>query len=147
MNKTAWINYKRKLLSSIFVSKKTDEKTDWAFLTQDKQSEKQNKDDVVLESWKDLLYYSSGNNSNIERHSNSKNSSGYKVEDELGQKILNKAFEMTFQRLSYLSDIDDDNLKSSIRDYIYNRKLHIKGLHAIVKNLKNLQTDDLPDLD
>jgi hypothetical protein len=68
------------------------------------------------------------------------------VDDELGQKVLNKAFGKALFYLNQQTDADEGIIKNAIHDYILNNKLSAKGFYYLIKKLKNLQPEDLPDL-
>jgi hypothetical protein len=68
------------------------------------------------------------------------------VHDELGQDILNKAFDKALFYINQQSDTEEDIIKDAIHDYISNNRLNTKGFYYLIKKLKNLQLEDLPDL-
>ena len=145
MNKLAWINHKRKLLSDIFVNKKSAEVLKFNIEDQENNQETENKSNVILQSWKDLLHYSAGNNSVIEMAPTYIN--GFQViDDNLGQKILDCAINKVINYFVIQFDLEEEIAKLAIIDYISSYNLHVKGLHTIVRKLKNLQPEDLPDL-
>ena len=41
---------------------------------------------------------------------------------------------------------EEDIIKDAIHDYISNNRLNTKGFYYLIKKLKNLQLEDLPDL-
>lgn len=144
MDKLAWINHKKKLLTDIFVNKKSAEVLKFNIDSQENHKETENKSSVILESWKDLLHFSAGNNSVIEMTST--NNSFQVIDDDLGQKILDRAINKILDFFVVEYDLEEEDVKSAVVDYISSNNLHKKGLHAIVKKLKNLQLEDLPDL-
>jgi len=146
MDKNAWISKKREILSKIFNSKTADKTLDWGFLTQETPNKKQNNYSVRIDSWTDLLYASSDINPSVEPTSYNIHPCGFIVGDELGQAVLNKAFGKALFYLSQQTDTDEDIIKDAIHDYISNNKLSAKGFYYLIKKLKNLQLEDLPDL-
>jgi hypothetical protein len=146
MDKNAWISKKREILSKIFNSKTADKTLDWGFLTQETPNKKQNNYSVRIDSWTDLLYASSDINPSVEPTSYNIHPCGFIVGDELGQAVLNKAFGQALFYLNQQTDTDEDIIKDAIHDYISNNKLSAKGFYYLIKKLKNLQLEDLPDL-
>ena len=146
MDKNAWISKKKELLSKILVSKTADKTLDWGFLTQETPNKKQNTYSVKIDTWTDLLYASSDINPAVEPTSFNIHPCGFIVHDELGQEILNKAFNKALFYLNQQIDEDEDIIKDAIHDYISNNKLSVKGFYYLIKKLKNLQPEDLPDL-
>jgi len=146
MDKNAWISKKKELLSKIFISKTADKKLDWGFLSQETPNKKQNKYSVKIDSWTDLLYASSDINPLVEPTSFNIHPCGFLVHDELGQAVLNKAFDKSLFYINQQTDTDEDIVKDAIHDYISNNKLSTKGFYYLIKKLKNLQLEDLPDL-
>ena len=146
MDKNAWISKKKEILSKIFTSKNTDETLDWGFLNQETPNKKQNKYSVKIDTWTDLLYASSDINPMIEPTSYNIHHCGFIVHDELGQDILNKAFDKALFYINQQSDTEEDIIKDAIHDYISNNRLNTKGFYYLIKKLKNLQLEDLPDL-
>jgi len=146
MDKNAWISKKKEILSKIFISKTAGKTLDWGFLTQETPNKKQNNYSVGIDSWTDLLYASSDINPSVEPTSYNIHPCGFIVGDELGQAVLNKAFGKALFYLSQQTDTDEDIIKDAIHDYILNNKLSAKGFYYLIKKLKNLQLEDLPDL-
>ena len=146
MDKEAWISRKKELLSKIIVSKTAPEKLNWGFLTQESPSQKENKYSVKIDTWTDLLFASSDINPTVEPTSFNIHPYGFIVHDELGQAVLNKAFKKILMSLNLQSDFDEDEIKDAIHSYILNNNLETKGFYYLIKKLKNLQLEDLPDL-
>lgn len=146
MDKNAWISKKKQILSKIFISKVVGKTLDWGFLTQETPNKKQNNYSVRIDSWTDLLYASSDINPSVEPTSYNIHPCGFIVGDELGQAVLNKAFGKALFYLNQQTDTDEDIIKDAIHDYISNNKLSAKGFYYLIKKLKNLQLEDLPDL-
>jgi len=59
---------------------------------------------------------------------------------------LNKAFDKALFYINQQSDTEEDIIKDAIHDYISNNRLNTKGFYYLIKKLKNLQLEDLPDL-
>jgi hypothetical protein len=146
MDKNAWISKKKEILSKIFISKTADKSSDWGFLTQETPINKQNKYSVKIDTWTDLLYASSDINPTVESTSFNIHPCGFMVDDELGQTVLNKAFGKALFYLNQQTDADEGVIKNAVHDYILNNKLSAKGFYYLIKKLKNLQPEDLPDL-
>jgi hypothetical protein len=70
---------------------------------------------------------------------------GFDVSDELGQMVLNKAFMKVYEDFYNALDKDEETVRGLIIDYIFRNKLQEKGLHFLIKKLKNLDLEDLPD--
>ena len=68
------------------------------------------------------------------------------MSDELGQMVLDKAFMKVYEDFYNALDKDEETVRSLIIDYIFQNKLQEKGLHILIKKLKNLDLEDLPDL-
>lgn len=146
MDKEAWISKKRELLSKIIVSKTAAENLNWGFLTQESPTQKQNKYSVKIDTWTDLLYASSDINPSIEPTSFNIHPCGFLVNDELGQAVFNKAFKKTLMSLNLQTELDEEDIKDALHEYILNNNLNTKGFYYLIKKLKNLQLEDLPDL-
>lgn len=146
MDKDAWISRKKELISKIIISKTAAEKLNWGFLTQESPYKNQNKYSVKIDSWTDLLYASSDINPQIEPTSFNIHPCGFVVHDDLGQAVFDKAFKKSLIYLNQQADYDEDEIKDAIHDYIIRNKLSTKGFYYLIKKLKNLQLEDLPDL-
>ena len=146
MDKEAWVSKKKELLSKVIAAKTAPEKLNWGFLTQESPSQKQNKYSVKITTWNDLLRASSGLNPSIIKSSRPDIFCGFDVSDELGQKILDKAFLKVYEDFYNGLDQDEETVRSRIIEYILDNKFHEKGLHILIKKLKNLEIESLPDL-
>lgn len=146
MDKESWVSRKKELLSKIIVSKSASENLNWGFLTQESPSQKQNRYSVKIDSWTDLLYASSDINPTVESTSYNIHPYGFIVHDDLGQAVFNKAFKKVLLSFNSQSELDEHEIKDAIHDYIVRNKITTKGFYYLIKKLKNLQLDDLPDL-
>lgn len=146
MDKEAWVSKKKELLSKVIAAKTAPEKLNWGFLTQESPSQKQNKYSVKIDTWTDLLYASSDINPTVESTSYNIHPYGFIVHDDLGQAIFNKAFKKVLLSLNSQSELDEDEIKDAVHDYITKNKISTKGFYYLIKKLKNLQLEDLPDL-
>ena len=146
MSDFEWVDKKKKLLSEILVSKIHGKEPNIKVFSQDLSAPAQNKYSVKTDTWTDLLLASSDINPVIETSSSSAHPSGFVVLDELGQEILDKAYNKAFSELQIQSDIEEETLREQIYNYIFENKLNKKGLFNLVKKLKNLSLEDLPDL-
>lgn len=141
-----WIGVKKKLFSEILVSKMTGKELSLNKNIQENTTPTQNKNSVKLTTWNDLLMASSNLRPSIVRTSKSNIFCGFDVSDELGQMVLDKAFMKVYEDFYNALDKDEETVRSLIIDYIFQNKLQEKGLHILIKKLKNLDLEDLPDL-
>lgn len=72
------------------------------------------------------------------------NSSGFMLEDPVYQNLFESAFIKCMVNLSTYVDYDDETLLFNMIEYILVNGLHKKGLHYLIKKLKNLDADMLP---
>ena len=146
MKKFSWVDAKKKLFSEILVSKMSGKTVNVNNLFQELPSPTQNKYSVKITTWNDLLRASSGLNPSIIKSSRPDIFCGFDVSDELGQKILDKAFLKVYEDFYNGLDQDEETVRSRIIEYILDNKFHEKGLHILIKKLKNLEIESLPDL-
>lgn len=141
-----WIGEKKKLFSEIIVSKMTGKESSLNINIQENTITAQNKPSVKLTTWNDLLMASFNLNPSIVRSSEPYIFCGFNVSDELGQKVLDKAFMKVYEDFYNALDQDEETVRSLIIDYIFQNNFQEKGLHILIKKLKNLDLEDLPDL-
>lgn len=141
-----WIGEKKKFFSEIIVSKMTGKESILNENIQVNTNPTQNKHSIKLITWNDLLIASSNLNPSIVRASNTYIFCGFDVSEELGQRILDKAFMKVYEDFYNALDQDEETVRSLIIDYIFQNKFQEKGLHILIKKLKNLDLEDLPDL-
>lgn len=146
MSNFEWKGKKRNLLSEIILSKMQGREPNIKVFSQDNSAPLQNKYSVKTDTWTDLLLASLDINPIIETSSSSAHPSGFKVFDDLGQVVLDKAFRKVLSELQIQSDIEVESLKEQIYNYIYENNLNKKGLYNLVKKLKILSLEDLQDL-
>lgn len=146
MNIFPWIDEKKKLFSEIVMSKMAGKEVIINNFIQEKPTVTQNKYSVKLTTWNDLLMASSNLNSSIVRASDPNVFCGFDVSDELGQRVLDKAFLKVYEDFYNALDQDEETVRSLIIEYILREKIQEKGLHILIKKLKNLDLEDLPDL-
>jgi len=146
MNIFPWIDEKKKLFSEIVVSKMVGKEVVLNKFIQEKLPVAQNKYSVKLTTWNDLMMASSNLNPSIVRASDPNVFCGFDVSDELGQKVLDKAFLKVYEDFYNALDQDEETVRSLIIEYILREKIQEKGLHILIKKLKNLDLEDLPDL-
>ena len=127
---------------SKFVGREADVK----IFSQENSASSQNKYNVKTDTWNDLLLASSDINPLIKTNSDSIFPFSLEVKDDLGQTVLNKAHTKIIRELEREFDIDEDILKDAIYKYIVENNLLTKGLHTLVKRLKNLSLENLQDL-
>ena len=141
-----WIERKKLLFSEILVSKFVGREADVKIFSQENSASSQNKYNVKTDTWNDLLLASSDINPLIKTNSDSIFPFSLEVKDDLGQTVLNKAHTKIIRELEREFDIDEDILKDAIYKYIAENNLLTKGLHTLVKRLKNLSLENLQDL-
>lgn len=141
-----WIERKKLLFSEILVSKFVGREADVKIFSQENSASSQNKYNVKTDTWNDLLLASSDINPLIKTNSDSIFPFSLEVKDDLGQTVLNKAHTKIIRELEREFDIDEDILKDAIYKYIVENNLLTKGLHTLVKRLKNLSLENLQDL-
>ena len=137
------IENKRKFLANFFANKAKAALPKLEYKFQETTTEKQNKYNVKIDTWKDLMFASSDINPKITPVSFYQNLYGFLVADDLGQAILERALYLVAQSFINELDVYDYEVYESLQNYIIVNELHKKSLHNLVKNLKNLQPEDL----
>lgn len=145
--KTDWIDKKRKFLYSFFLSNKLNFGDLNLEIHQDKNVENENNKYTISSSWLSLLEASKKINCVIAPASNDLYFCGYKCDNLSAQKILEVAFNKKFQELIDYNDIDnEDILRENIIEYILINRLHHKSFANLIKNLRSIELDMLPNI-
>lgn len=142
-----WTERKQKFLSDFFINRKlnTDLLSPISLdLVEENKSENQNNHSVVSNSWSDLISQSKNIKASITSAPLELFSSGFKIDDPLGQKIFDTAFSKIKEQIAYETDYDDEIIVFNLIEYILINNLHKKDLYTVIKKLKNLTADLLP---
>lgn len=142
-----WTERKQKFLSDFFINRKlnTDLLSPISLdLAEENKSENQNNHSVVSNSWSDLISQSKNIKASITSAPLELFSSGFKIDDPLGQKIFDTAFSKIKEQIAYETDYDDEIIVFNLIEYILINNLHKKDLYTVIKKLKNLTADLLP---
>ena len=112
------IENKRKFLANFFANKEKVDLPKLEYKFQETTTEKQNKYNVKIDTWKDLMFASSDINPKITPVSFYQNLYGFLVADDLGQAILERALYLVAQSFINELDVYDYEVYESLQNYI-----------------------------
>lgn len=144
MNKSSWIKEKSKFLSDYFNKKNSGNLNT---NVQEKLPVIENKTIANNASWNELLDASRNLNPTLTFSSLDSTLSGFRINDTLAQKILDRAFDKKVNEVISELDLDlteRENIRELVLDYIISQRLYNKNFYELIKKIKNLDTLSLP---
>ena len=144
MNKSSWIKEKSKFLSDYFNKKNSGNLNT---NVQEKLPVIDNKTIANNASCNELLDASRNLNPTLTFSSLDSTLSGFRTNDTLAQRILDRAFDKKVNEVISELDLDlaeKENIRELVLDYIISQRLYNKKFYELIKKIKNLDTLSLP---
>ena len=141
MNRYTWLQQKKQFLSDYF-SKRNDGYIKSNF--QEINKEKPNINIDGNQSWVSLMEQAKGIHCLFVLSSLDVNSSGFKTDNLIAQKLLDIAFLKKVNEIyNYTNEEDIDLIKEVLLDYMIANRLYKKNLDVIIQKLKNIDPEEL----
>lgn len=140
----SWNDRKRQFLSDYFLNNKVNSDLLNLNNLQDFEGDLQNKIYKSTTLWSILLKDSKEHETTIVPGPLETYSCGFILDDPVAQNIFESAFIKCMIDLTTSVDYDEETLLFNMIEYILVNRLYKKGLHELVKKLKNLTADLLP---
>ena len=140
----SWSDRKRQFLSEYFLQNRVNSELLNPKNNQDFQDQTKNKIYWSVTPWTVLLNDSKKYEVKIVPAPLERYSCGFILEDDTAQDLFEAAFYKSMINLIPEVDYDEETLLFNMIEYILINNLHKKGLHNLVKNLKNLNIELLP---
>lgn len=145
MNSQQWIAQKKKILFDHFLNKKTNIVKE---NSQENSLPNQNKTVSKFSPWSQLIEQAKFCNAEIIQSSLDLNPCGFKLSDDISQSILDIAFERKVYEILQELNLDYDYFESTreaILDNILANRWDKRRLHELVKKIRFLELDELPN--